>query len=347
MGEYENAGIQLNYAVQLAEEIDNYDDLSNAFIKYSQVLSHSTYMHFDLERAQDFVSKAISIAEKHELKIRHYNAIHQLAIICEKQEQWKEANTNNKLYFAMKEEIQSREADDKVKALDYRRKMEASERAKAIEMARLQEKELLLHDILPSFIAERIVSGEKSIAETKENVCVLFCDIVGFTRISNEVAPEIIVEVLNNFYSSLDNLANTYGIEKIKTIGDAYMAACGLTKNYTNPRERTIEFSIEILKISKKYSFPNDIPLQLRIGIHIGTIVAGVIGTQKFSYDVWGDTVNVAARMESSGEPGKIHVTDEMIDQLQLESSLCTIQTRGEVSIKGKGIINTHFIIPA
>lgn len=196
--------------------------------------------------------------------------------------------------------------------------------------------ERLLLNILPQDIAERLQKGENTIADHYDPVVVLFADIVGFTEISARTPPGELVRRLNEVFSLIDILVEKYDLEKIKTIGDAYMVVAGIPEAKAGDVDRIIHFAREILEMVHASN-----GLQLRIGIDAGEVTAGVIGTKKFIFDLWGDTVNTASRMESHGEPGKIHVTGRVADKLGAEF---TKTERGKMFVKGKGEMITYFI---
>lgn len=203
------------------------------------------------------------------------------------------------------------------------------------------ESERLLLNILPGPIAERLKTEPGVIAERFDSVSVLFADIVGFTPLSESLSAEEMVAWLNDVYSAVDVLVQDHDVEKIRTIGDGYMAAAGV------PFRRDDHASVLVrLALDMRAHFTSLAPIHghrvdFRIGISSGPVVGGVIGTHKFQYDIWGDTVNTAARMESHGHPGRIHVsavTREMIK----EDFVC--ESRGTIEVKGKGDMETWFV---
>lgn len=212
------------------------------------------------------------------------------------------------------------------------------------EYAREQSDRLLLN-ILPEPIAERLKKNEGSIAERFEKATVLFADIVGFTPLSAKVSPLELVSLLNKMFSCFDRLTQKHGLEKIKTIGDAYMVAGGLPV----PRDDSVEaianmaldMQVAIADFQAYLAKQKNEQFQIRIGINTGPVVAGVIGTKKFIYDLWGDTVNVASRMESSGKPGKIQVTAATYELLK---NKFIFETRGEINVKGKGKMMAYWL---
>ena len=207
------------------------------------------------------------------------------------------------------------------------------------EEQRLSER--LLLSILPGPIAIRLKHGEKTIADNYAEVTVLFADIVNFTALSAHLPPVRVITILNAVFSMFDRLAAKHSLEKIKTIGDAYMVVGGLPQPRSDHAEAVAEMALDMQQ--EMASLPNeaDQPLCIRIGVAAGPVVAGVIGSAKFSYDVWGDTVNTASRMESQGNPGKIQVTADVYERLRAKY---TFEARGVIQVKNKGDMATYFL---
>lgn len=203
--------------------------------------------------------------------------------------------------------------------------------------------ESLLLNILPATIASRLKNNKASIAERFDFATVLFADIANFTKLAASLPPTKLVEMLDDIFRGFDTLAEKYGVEKIKTIGDAYMAAAGIPIPCDDHAIRMADMALEMRdKMRTEYSqrYPN---LKLRIGIHTGPVVAGVIGTHRFAYDLWGDTVNTASRMESHGRPGGIQVTADLWDLLKTTH---LFESRDSaIEVKGKGVMTTYFLL--
>ena len=211
------------------------------------------------------------------------------------------------------------------------------------ELGREREKsERLLHNILPATIAERLKNGEATIAESFSDVTVLFADLSGFTEFSEHVDPQQVVGLLDEIFSTFDHLAHAHGVEKIKTIGDAYMAVSGLPVPRSDHAEAMAVMAIGMQDAFRSVMRNRGLALELRIGMHSGPVAAGVIGRQKFTYDLWGDTVNLASRMESHGEPSRIHVSPTT---RALLGDAFRFADRGEVSVKGRGTLHTFFLL--
>jgi class 3 adenylate cyclase len=204
-----------------------------------------------------------------------------------------------------------------------------------------RENEALLLNILPGEIAARLKEGEGTIADSFAELTVLFGDIVGFTVLSSHTPANEIVDMLNGLFIRFDQAARELGIEKIKTIGDCYMAVCGLPKTCPDHAERMARMALRMTEATRQYAGERGQNLQLRIGLNSGPVVAGVIGAIKFIYDLWGDTVNLASRMESSGVPGRIQVTRSVYDQLKDKFEF---ESRGVIQVKGKGEIETWLL---
>ncbi len=206
--------------------------------------------------------------------------------------------------------------------------------------------DLLLYNTLPAAIVNRMKRGEGRIAEYFPGVTVLFADLVGFTKLSGERTPAEVVALLDSLFSALDELAVKHKVEKIKTIGDCYMVASGLPEHVPDHCKRIAEFALDMLvAISLLRVRLQAEHIAFRIGIHTGEVVAGVIGSSKLTYDLWGDTVNTASRMESHGEPGRIHVSKEVYEILKNDPRFI-FDDRGVIDVKGKGRLRTYFLRP-
>jgi class 3 adenylate cyclase len=210
--------------------------------------------------------------------------------------------------------------------------------ARQIEAAH-KENERLLLNILPAPIAQRLRDGESVIADRHEDLSLLFADIVGFTQMASELPPESVIKLLDDLFRNLDKLVDRYQLEKIKTIGDAYMVAGGLPPRTDDHLARVASMALDLNEILVARS--ESPPIQMRVGMHAGPAVAGVIGAKKFVYDVWGDTVNTASRLESSGLPNEIQVTDSV--RARLEDRFL-FEARGIIDLKGLGPTQTWFL---
>ncbi len=218
---------------------------------------------------------------------------------------------------------------------------EAVRSRRALQLEQERSERLLLN-VLPAPIATRLKAGEEVIADAFPQVTVLFADIVDFTRRSQQIDPAQVVATLNELFSAFDQLAQRQGLEKIKTIGDAYMVAGGLPDPRPDHAEAIAEMALAMQAEVTRRTDPSGQPLQVRIGIDTGPVEAGVIGTSKFSYDLWGDTVNTASRMESHGIAGCIQVTERTYQRLR---DGYRFQRRGPIQVRGKGEMVTYFLV--
>lgn len=199
----------------------------------------------------------------------------------------------------------------------------------------------LLLNILPRSVVKKVGRQSGAIAQGYDSVSVLFADIVGFTSFAEKISPDRLVELLDKLFTRFDLLVEEYHCEKIKTIGDAYMVSAGVPVKRKDHAECCVKFAKAMLDEVVQFNEEEKTNLSIRIGIHSGPIVAGVIGEKKFSYDLWGDTVNTASRMESSGLPGEIQISPSTKELL---GNNIYLKERGEISIKGKGAVKTYLV---
>ncbi len=202
--------------------------------------------------------------------------------------------------------------------------------------------EKLLLNILPRKIADQLKRDGNPIARSFDEASILFADIVGFTPLASQHSATVLVEVLNRLFCEFDNLAERHQLEKIKTIGDAYMVAAGLPEERDDHALAIADMAMDMLQVLEDFTHDLGQPLQIRIGINTGKVVAGVIGKTKFIYDLWGDSVNIASRMESSGEPGQIQVSQATY--LLLREHGYDLEQRGKIEVKGKGLMMTYWL---
>jgi class 3 adenylate cyclase len=237
------------------------------------------------------------------------------------------------IFFARQLELQERQA--------FLQRRVIRDQMHALETERAHSESLLLN-VLPRRIADRLKADPGVIADRFEEATVLFSDIVGFTELSARLPPDELVRRLDAVFSKFDAIADELGLEKIKTIGDAYMVAGGIPAHRADHVRAVCEMALRMQGCIAELSSTLGGDLQVRIGVHTGDVVAGVIGTKKFIYDVWGDTVNVASRMESHGVAGKIHVTAAVHEAVK---DAFDFEPRGEIPVKGKGAMKTFFLL--
>lgn len=231
----------------------------------------------------------------------------------------------------------------RISACLEKKRLRDQEQAFLKQLQAEQEKsERLLLNILPKAIAEKLKQGWNTIADSFAEVTVLFADIVDFTKLSAQVSPTDLVNLLNDIFSTFDRLAEQHGLEKIKTIGDAYMVVGGLPVPTPDHAVAIAEMALDMQQAIAQFNTQREQPFSIRIGINTGPVVAGVIGTHKFTYDLWGDTVNIASRMESQGIIGKIQVTTATYERLRERYKF---EDRGLIDVKGKGEMRTYLLL--
>lgn len=218
-----------------------------------------------------------------------------------------------------------------------------TQRAEAVMEAEYERSEALLANMLPGSIAERLKSSSRSvIADKYDEVSVLFADIVGFTERASTTTPADLVRFLNRLYGAFDELVDKHGLEKIKVSGDSYMVVSGVPRARPDHAFALADFALDMANVAAALKDPHGDAVALRMGMACGPVVAGVVGSRRFFYDVWGDAVNVASRMESTDSAGRIQVPEAMYERLKNEFVL---QERGRIEVKGKGVMRTWYLI--
>jgi len=223
-----------------------------------------------------------------------------------------------------------------------KKRLRDSER-EALESLRMERdrSEKLLLNVLPSRIADRLKGSSATIADSFAEATILFADIVGFTELATHMAPGDLVGLLNDIFSGFDELLDKHQLEKIKTIGDAYLVAGGVPTPRPNHAQAVAEMALDMTESLRRFNARTGSSFAMRVGINSGPVVAGVIGTRKFIFDLWGDSVNTASRMESHGVPGKIQVSEATYLLLRDRFSLVE---RGVIAVKGKGEMRTFYL---
>lgn len=216
-------------------------------------------------------------------------------------------------------------------------------RAEEVIELEYQRSESLLANILPASIAEQLKDPDTDvIADKYDDASILFADIAGFTQRASATNPADLVQFLNHFYTDLDRLVDHHGLEKIKTSGDSYMVVSGVPTSRPDHLEALANLALDIADTVANLPDPNDRPVPLRIGLGAGPVVAGVVGARRFFYDVWGDAVNVASRMESTDHEGRIQVPQDVYERLKDDF---IFEERGDVNVKGKGVMHTWYLV--
>jgi len=231
-----------------------------------------------------------------------------------------------------------------ITARNHELERQVQDRTKDLK-AEQERSDRLLLNVLPAQVADRLKNGERHIADSYSDASILFADLVGFTPLTSTLAPQEVVRVLNDLFSRFDRLAKEHGVERIKTIGDGYMAASGVPVPTHDHATRMARFAIGIVATMNQFAEESGYNLHVRIGINCGDVVAAVVGESRFAYDLWGDAVNVAARMESLCETDRIHCTKAFVDELSLQGgSAFVIEEHGLLEVKGKGQMHTFWI---
>lgn len=316
----------------------------------------------DYEKAEDFLLKAEAASLEGGYKNYLRESFLSLSTLYATQNKFEQAYLYYVKYNGIDKELSSAETARHIAQLGMRNEIEQKEKTAALERKKNEElkqaflqleeakkrSEELLHNILPEETAREIKENGKALARYYESATVMFCDITGFTTISEQLAPQLLINCIDTCYSKFDEIVERYGVEKIKVIGDSYMCASGLPIENTTHALDMLKAVFEMHTFSEAYSEElrkQGMPaFRFRFGVHTGALVSGVVGHKKFAYDIWGDTVNIAARMEQSSEPGKINIS-EATYQLVKEHFTCT--HRGKIQAKNKGEIDMYFVVPA
>ncbi len=316
LSHYADALEHLNTALALEENLGNKCGVARNIGEIGTIHANKDYDGYDPTMAEEYLRKALGMFVELGMKQEQYEAYKELANLYENENRWAESLDHYVKFHELYVAVQSEEATKQAQLMEHRRKIEESERDRQLKIARHEVTVNLLHKTLPPSIAERLMDGEKNIADKFEGVSILFADIVGFTPLSARTEPKKMVELLNNLFTRFDKLTVEYNVERIKTIGDAYMVVAGAPERCEDHAERMARFALVMLK--ETTSFANEVgeDIRMRIGINSGEAVGAVVGETKFSYDLWGDTVNTASRMESHGEAGKIHISEDFRKEL-------------------------------
>jgi class 3 adenylate cyclase/Tfp pilus assembly protein PilF len=301
----------------------------------------------DLDAAKEHLLQALAVVTEVGARSEMAEVQKRLRDLAQKRNDFAAYIEHNNEYTRITEEIRGREATQKLAMMEAERRIEAERRQREKERA-------LLYGALPKSVADRMIRGEKITGDHYDSASVIFLDIVGFTTISDRIPPGHVVHLLSQIFSTLDEVCKGHCVTKIKTIGDSYMAVAGVPEAHDDHALRAAQCALDMLAAlnTLEITMPPELgdtswvknvgEIQVRIGIHCGPVTAGVIGTERLQYDVWGDTVNVASRMESTSEPGRIQVSEAFANALG-----CGVIPRGDVEIKGKGSMNTYWLITA
>jgi len=356
-GDLEQAGALLD------QQADTMPDNPSARLLHTTNRALLSELQGNLEQAHQYLQDALTIAQEVQLKAKEASVRQQLRELAHKRNDFAAYIEHNTEYAKITEEIKGKEATQRLALMEAERKVEA-------ELQKRDKERALLYGALPESVASRMLAGEDVSGDHFDQASVLFLDIVGFTSISDRIPPRHVVHLLKAIFRVCDDVCKRHGMTKIKTIGDSYMAAAGVPVHLGDHAQRAAITAIDIMKGLNDLeltmdpalgdtSWTKDIgEIRVRIGLHSGPVVAGIVGDQRLQYDVWGDTVNTASRMESTGEPGRIQVSESFAQGLgingegQSEEGMPTalaprpysIAPRGAIEIKGKGTMTTYWL---
>ena len=342
LGKFEESYMTHREVLDYAIEIQDALSIAIQYGNLGQLFKNRENPLYDPKKAEEYILKALDLQIQLQTRKDECSNHKSLSELYEQTQEWEKAHNHLKRYNELQEELLSEDTKHKAELVDQQRKVDLIERERLVHLTRYQEQERMLHNILPSTIADRMLDGEKHIVDTAHDISIFFSDILDFTSMTSSLSPEILIQDLNALFTEFDRIAKKYGIEKIKTIGDSYMAVCGVPQKRDDHAQCLAEFALEIMSASKAFNI-GTYPVHLRIGLHAGDAIAGVIGEDKYSYDLWGDAVNIASRMENTSEKDKIHITEYFKSLIEGHPNIqCT--SRGMIDIKGKGPMKTYFM---
>lgn len=366
-GKNDIAEQNINQAISILEASKDYYPIS----VYLMAMADIYVEKGDLETAINYTKRSLSLANEYGLKEQQADANKKLAELHETTGQKEASYEYYKDYIAYRDSILNLESVQQL--ADQRTDFEVSQKQIEVELLEQRSRnqliilvfavlllsvaawfyfaiskekkrsEKLLLNILPEETAIELKKNGKVKAKEYDSVTVFFSDFKGFTSYSEKLSPEALVKTVSFYFSRFDEIIDKHGLEKIKTIGDAYMCAGGIHDNQEDHAQRMVSAALEIVDFVKetKKDTASELTFDIRIGINTGPIVAGVVGTKKFAYDIWGDTVNVAARMETMAEPGRINISENTYNLIKQD--FCC-EARGEISVKNRGKLQMFFV---
>lgn len=331
-------------SLAITEQLENINSSAIKYTNLGVIYGTPEFEGYNFETALEYSKKALEIFESIDNKSLQLTTHKNIADILKHAKSWEDYSYHIEKHHQLHSEILNDKVLEYVKKYNFERKEAEREKELAIINAKAKERSKILEDILPKEIINRLINGETKIADSYDNVSLLFLDIVGFTQLTETVSAIELVDILDSIFGKFDSICKKYSVEKIKTIGDAYLAVAGATIPSNNPSVDIAKVACEIQTLSiNDVNISSDVLLQFRIGLHKGNVVAGIIGEEKYSYDIWGDAVNVASRMESHSEAGRIHISDAFAKSIEHHSEFKII-SRGEINIKGKGTMKTFWL---
>ncbi len=358
-GDFEKALECTIQGIALHEALRARSDVAIGKSHLATLYSTADTDYYDPDKSELLLKEAIEVCTELGTTNLSSGMYAKLADLYQQTSEWEKCVSALRMHQELQSQLQTEDAANRALQHDSQRKLEDSERDRRVKLARFQEQEKVLNNILPENITLRLIKGEKTIADHFDCVSVLFMDIVGFTPLASSVSAQELVLLLNTIFSAADAVMREFGLEKIKTIGDAYMAVAGAPHVQDDHAYRAAKAALGLRDAMQHtfQTFPEThgnaewtqlIPkVNVRIGVHCGPVAAGVVGEIKFLYDLWGDAVNTAARMESHGQARRVHVShDFMCEVLTQQPKLheLSFEDRGEMEIKGKGMMRTYFL---
>lgn len=351
--EYSTALDYYNQALTLFEDLNDKRGLVPAYFNIGELY----FIIGEYEKAERFLNNAITMAEQTGLRDHLREAYEYMAKLQANHGNFEAAYRLHLRYAELDKEISNAETSRQIAQMTMRHEIEQKEREaemereKNIELTKAYESldaekkrsETLLLNILPEEVADELKQSGKATAKHYDDVTILFTDFVGFTKVSMLLTPQQLVDELHECFKGFDEIIAKYNIEKIKTVGDAYMAAAGLPTANAEHASDILKASLEIVEfMTRRRKQMGEATFEVRVGVHSGSVVAGIVGVTKFAYDIWGDAVNTAARMEQNSEPGRVNVSQVTFELLSANPQF-KFEYRGEIEAKNKGKMKMYF----
>lgn len=341
--EFSKAHAYFNEALAIYKKIHNAHKPARIYANLADLYCKENSIYYNINEAIRLYQKALKICEISMWKSDEKDIHAALSHIYSSLGKYKKAYYHLQKFTALDKDIFTDQANKTAIQFELERNRIDQENQASIERLKHETTRNLLYKTLPISIADRLLNGETDIIDRFDNVSILFADLVGFTPFSSKIIPKELIDLLNSLFSSLDKLADIHKVDRIKTIGDAYMAVSGAPIPCADHALRIANFALDILKEIKFTPIYLLHGIDIRIGISSGESIAAIIGENKFSYDLWGDAVNTASRMEMHGKDGKIHISEQFANEIKHFPEF-NIIPRGQIEIKGKGLMNTYFL---
>ena len=337
---FEKANEEYRKASECFHQINDFHLQNYLKFKMAKIYAKKQFSSFDYEKAEALYMESVTIFKEFPTQVELKEVYFELVNLYKENEQWKKAFLYFELYNSIEIEVAKKQSLLEIRNNEFKNKMQLNEKEKVIT-------ERLLSQMLPTGIASKLVK-KLDVAEQFEDCSIMFIDLVGYTKIANSMTPQNIFTVLNYIFGQIDIIVAKYHCERLKTIGDSYVAMCGIP----NPdKEHCYKMALTALEVINTLRLSNEIleliptvySVDFRIGLHCGSVSAGIIGSERFQYDVYGDTVNVASRLETHGEAGRVHISEQFAKSIESYSEFLLIP-RGEITVKGKGTMNTFWL---